>query len=287
MSKYKFGIITPSYAPDFERCQSLCWSIDKFLSPNFNHYIVVERKDYNLFSQLQKPNRKVITKESILPWWIKRFPFFEQKNLWFSLKTFPIRGWILQQIIKLAAAQYTNEDVLVFVDSDLVFIRSFNLNTFIKKDKVRLFRVTNRYKTLNDSDDWNKATSSLLGLSTTNNTHNYVGQIITWRRDNLLKLYAHLEQVSNQEYLEVLCRSFSLSEYLLYGVFVDHFLKDRSGHFYDDSRICHQYWNGEPMSEKKLNQFFKEIPESCVSVMISAKANMYIPVTKYQQLLNQ
>lgn len=287
MSKSKFGIVTPSYAPDFERCQTLCWSIDKFVLADVNHYIVVDRQDYHLFSQLEGTRRKIIAKESILPWWIRRLPFLNKKNLWLSYKSLPLRGWLVQQIIKLAAAQYTTEDIIVFVDSDVVFVRPFELSNFIKKEQVRLFKVTNgNVENIKDAANWDNATNHLIGLSNIDHPHNFVGQIITWRRDNLLKLYQHIADSTGQKWLEALCGSLHLSEYHLYGNFIDCILKDESGHYYDDSHICHQYWESLPMSEKQLEKFFQEIPSSCVSVMISAKADMSISLNKYQTLLN-
>lgn len=285
INEYTFAIITPSYAPDFERCQILCWSIDKFISPNVNHYIVVDHRDYNLFSQLEGSRRKIITKESILPWWIKRIPFLSKKNLWLNYQGFPLRGWLVQQIIKLSAAQYTSEEILVFIDSDVGFIRPFSLYNFVKQDQVRLFKIANSTKT-KDSDNWDKTTNYLLDLPNNKYFHNYVGQIITWKRSNLLKLYEHIEDTTGQEWLKALCGSLHLSEYHLYGNFVDCILKDQSGHYYDESHICHQYWDSTPMSEKQLQVFFQQIPSSCSSVMISAKASMFISQEKYFSLLD-
>ncbi len=286
MSQLKFAIITPSYAPDFERCKLLSWSIEKFVSPSVNHYIIVEESDFQLFSQLQKPNTKIITKESILPWWIKRLPSLGSKNVWLSLKTLPIRGWLIQQFIKIAAAQYTSEEILVFVDSDVVFVRPFNLQDCIQGDKVRLFRVANKNKNdIKASLKWNRTTSCLLGLPPIDYPHIYVGQIITWRRDNLLKLYQHIEKTSQKGWMETLCSSLDLSEYLLYGVFVDYVLKEESGHYYDDRCICPGYWKSVSMSDKELENFFAETPDNCGAVMISAKAGMSISLERYQSLL--
>lgn len=284
INEHTFAIITPSYAPDFERCKILCWSIDKFISPNVNHYIIVDRQDYQLFSQLQGTKRKIIVKESILPWWIKRMPFLNKKNFWLNYQGLPLRGWLVQQIIKLSAAQYTSEDILVFIDSDVGFVRPFELNNFVKEDQVRLFKITNSNKT-KDSDNWTKNSNYLLGLSNIPHFHNYVGQIITWKRDNLLKLYEHIENATDKNWLKALCSSLHLSEYHLYGNFVDYILKDQSGHYDDQSHICHQYWNTTQMSEQQLQMFFQQIPLSCSSVMISAKADINVSQDKYISLL--
>lgn len=50
-----FEIITPSRGLDFERCQLLCQTIDRFVGGSFRHIVVVDRSDYQLFvDSLQK-----------------------------------------------------------------------------------------------------------------------------------------------------------------------------------------------------------------------------------------
>ena len=119
MQQFDFAIITPSYAPDFQRCQLLSWSVEQFVPASVSHYIIVDARDLKLFQQLETQRTKLITVESVLPWWIQHIPFV--KNGWFSLKTFVIRNWILQQIVKISIAQYLKQDVLIFVDSDVTF----------------------------------------------------------------------------------------------------------------------------------------------------------------------
>lgn len=282
MNKNSFAIITPSYAPDFERCRLLTWSISQFISPTTKHYIVVDRRDLNLFRKLQTINTEIITVESVIPWWIQRIPFF--KNGWFSLKTIPVRNWLLQQIVKISIAQYIEEEVLVFVDSDTSFLRQLNFESFInRKGQVRLFREvgvdtgTERFK-------WHQTASQLLGLpSISTEAPGYIGNAITWKRDNVFKLYEHLEKISGRGWIETLASSWHLSEYILYGVFVEHILKSESGHYFDDSKICHEYWSPQAMTDQELKGFFASLPSHHKAVMISAKAG--IPVDKYEPLV--
>lgn len=269
-----FAIITPSYAPDFQRCRLLCQSIDAFIKPLVNHYIIVDHDDLFLFRQLQSPHRYILTKESLLPWWFKRLPIAQ--NIWFSFKTAPVRGWLIQQIIKIAAAQQIKEEVIVFVDSDVVFIRPFDLNNFVRGDKVRLFRepLGNdiqkkiQYK-------WHQAASRLLALPNIDNQMpDYIGQIVTWRHDHAIQLCNHLEQVGGKNWLEVLANSWHVSEYALYGIFVNRILQERSQHYFDPQIICHDYWEPISLSQQQLENFIEQIRPEHVAIMISAKAKM-------------
>lgn len=278
MTNTKFAIITPSYAPDYHRCKLLCESMDKHSSNASNHYVVVDKKDYKLFSCLQSSNRQVITVESVLPWWIIKSPF---KNGWFSFKSIPLRNWIVQQLVKLSMAEIVEEDILIFVDSDVVFVKNFSLNSFIQGDRVRLFREPAVVPHESELGKWTNISTNLLKIPAVDfPASNYLGNFIVWKRDNVLALYQHLEQVHGKNWLEVIANSWHLSEYILYGVFVEYVLGETSNHYYDDRLICHNYWDTTPMSNNKIKDFFSNIPQQCFAVMVSAKSD-----TKLENLI--
>ena len=67
----KTAIISPSYNRDFQRCQLLCDSIDRFVSEPVDHYILVDDHDYRLFASLAGSKRHIINENDILPTWFK------------------------------------------------------------------------------------------------------------------------------------------------------------------------------------------------------------------------
>ncbi|PSB09292.1 hypothetical protein C7B76_25505 [filamentous cyanobacterium CCP2] len=295
MNDLTFAFITPSYAPDFQRCKLLCWSIQKFVTFPVKHYIVVDQKDLALFQELANSYTKILTKEEILPAWIKRIPFFDKKNIWLNLRgyksgNFLLRGWLVQQIVKLAAAQYVEEEVLVFVDSDVAFIEPFDVHTLVSQDKVRLFRVEH-YLNENDklSDKWKECAKHLLNLPSENYYYdNYVNQIITWRRNTLLRMYQRIEQNFQKDWLETISEMKHLSEYILYGIFASYVSREHSGH-YDDhlQKICWCYWEEVPMTPEALKAFFQDAQSSGhKAVMISAKSGIDLSIEQFQNFLN-
>jgi hypothetical protein len=294
MSNLTFAFITPSYAPDFQRCQLLCWSIKKFVAFPVKHYIVVDQKDFALFQQLADENTVILLKENILPSWIKRIPFYDKKNLWLNLKGYKnnnwlIRGWLIQQIIKLAAAQYAEEEVLVFLDSDVAFMEPFDVSSLIQQDKVRLFRVD--HKTDHDNEigkRWKDAAKQLLGLPLEKEYFDfYVSQIVTWRRSTLLQMYSLIEKNFQQNWMEVLCGMKNLSEYVVYGLFANYVLGESAGH-YDDhlQKICECYWETDLMTPEELVAFFRRAKaEGYRAVMISAKSPINLTIEQFESLL--
>ncbi|MEB3217575.1 MAG: DUF6492 family protein [Nostocales cyanobacterium 94392] len=288
MKKLNGSIVTPSYAPDFERCRLLCQSVDNFIPPSVTHYIIVPQRDLPLFKQIKRRNTEIITVESVLPWWIKRIPVME--NGWLSAKNGFIRGWILQQIVKLSVALYAKEDFYIFVDSDFAFIRHFNPQSFVKGGTVRLFRVDNQYndnffETYRLHKTWVEIAGNLVGIENIQfPVHGYIGQLPTWRHDNLLKMYERIENVCQRNWIAATCSSWQIAEYILYGMYVDYVLPD-SGHYYESKRICHDYWLTKAMSNEELEKFFLNIHPEDIAVHISSKASM--SPQQYEKLIEK
>lgn len=292
MSKFKSCLITPSYKPDFARCRLLVESVYKFAISPIHHYIVVPRKDFKLFQQLDGFNRTVVIVEDILPWWIQKIPIL--RNGWFSFKTLPIRNWILQQIVKLKIANHIQEDILIFVDSDVAFVRPFEHNYFFKEGQVRLFRQSidpSNFPQLNTQIKWCDTATSLLKLpplaefTSQDPFIGYEGQVITWKRDNVLQLQEYIEQVTHKSWIEAIANSWNFAEYVLYGIFVDRVLKENSGHYWDSQKVSHNYWGSKPLGKEQLQHFFQDIPPECFAVMISSKSNT--PVDSYEHFIQK
>ena len=281
MQPLTFALLTPSYRGDFERCQFLCESVSRFVKPPYRHYLIIDKRDAAMFSHLRGPCTELVTVESVLPWWIMRLPF--ARRWWLSLKTPPIRNWILQQLLKLSSPHYTSEDVLVFVDSDVAFVRPLDLQSLVRDGKVRLFDVPGEGN-YGEHHAYNRVAGRLLGLPPSDYYGSkYIGNVITWRRENVLKLHEHLTEKWKRPWVNTIPWQLTLSEYVLYGVFNNYLLKEDSGHYSDPQKICHEYWTAASLSQEKLAEFLGKIEPQHVSVMISAKARM--PVNSYAQLL--
>lgn len=286
MTQPSIGIITPSYPPDFDRCRLLVESVQKHVSPAVTHFLVVKRKDAGLFGTLRGPNVEILIAEDLLPWWLRKIPLV--RNGWVSFRGALVRNWILQQIVKLSTARAVDRDVLAFFDSDVAFVRPFDIRRFVRGDSVRLFRAANGNPLRNpENGPWDaidQGTCKALGLPLVHVNHNYEGQMITWRRDRALQLHDHITSVHGTEWVAALTRIPLFYEYFLYGVFVDDVLQSDSGHFHDDTNICHGYWGDRNMSDAQLEQFFAGIQPSQVAIMVSSKAG--IPAERYRSLLD-
>jgi hypothetical protein len=153
-----------------------------------------------------------------------------------------VRGWIMQQLTKLSASAATQAEHLVFVDSDLVFLRPLDADSILRGDRLRLHRVPgdgNRGRHLR----WHHRAARLLGETPRYFGSDYIGQLVTWRRSRLVDLQRHVETVQGRPWQECVAVSLEFSEYILYGVFCEAVLGlEASGHFPLETDLCHCCW---------------------------------------------
>lgn len=277
-----FAIITPSYTPDFERCAFLCESIREFVSPEVRHYIVVDANDYALFSSLADKNTQITVKEDLLPRWLQKIPF-SRKNIWFNWRGFPVRGWLIQQIIKIAQAAAISEEVAVFVDSDVAFVRPVDFHSLLQGELVRFHdEPEGNFASMTDHVKWHQEACKLLGIPPTPMpAPDYIADIITWRRDNAVRLCQQLESVSGKHWISAIIQAWHFSEYVLYGTFVDRVLGEDSGHYPDASKILYEYFEAKALTPVQLQKFVENISPEHVAVMISAKAGMEVDAYRH------
>jgi hypothetical protein len=276
------AILTPSYAADFTRCQLLCDSMDALAEGAWRHYILVADHDLALFKALEGPRRVVITDGALLPSWMKavKRPFDRQgRHIWISgdirRQIRPLSGWHVQQLRKLsAAANVVDEDTIVMADSDSVFVRPFGIGQFRHGDEVRLYRKpgaivetsANRYK----HSAWVRHAAEALGLpAPTFPADDYINNLVSWRKDRVRELLARIEATSGHCFALALGRAPTLSEYQLYGAFVDG-VAGMAGHFASADALSHTYWSGEALDSRRLDSFMSELKPHQVALCVQS-----------------
>ncbi|MDR0308204.1 MAG: DUF6492 family protein [Chitinispirillales bacterium] len=231
----KLAIVTMSYRDDFEECGLLVKSIDIFVGNEILHYIVVNDEDFRLFQAYNYGQHRILKKSTILPKYLVRLPFkIFGHNFWISPFTIPVRGWIVQQICKLGIFEVINKDIdaVLNVDSESVFCRPFDINSFLSNGKFPLFMInSNEYH----HDHYVKSTKRLLRIDkdiTVALQYSYIvggGECFT--RKNLTSLLKRIgaKQIFRSWKMR-LCNTYRFSEYNLYGIYVNTFL-DEEDHY--------------------------------------------------------
>lgn len=274
----KFALITPSYKPDFKRCQLLVESVGHCLKDDTKHYLVVDQQDASLFGTLASSRTEVLTVEELLPSWIFRVPGLQ--GWWMSLRTLPIRNWILQQLVKLAVCDAIDEDILVFCDSDNTFLRPFDMKSrFLQGDRLSFLRVDFQNR---EMSQWIEVSQQIFGIPEKSVPPvTYISNMITWHKSAVLKMREHIEAVNQDHWIRVICRYRHISEYMLYGVFVECILGiEPAHHFVFDTELIKPSWGYSLDTEHKIDQFFAQFEDSHIGVMIHSKDK--IPVERYR-----
>ena len=263
-------LVTCSYRGDISACRALCESVDRWVDEHIEHLIVVPPGDVKLFSELSGPRRRIATDNDYLPnlffklpmpsaKWRKRLRL-PRRNIYVTPFSPPVRGWIAQQLIKIATARDASADIVVHVDSDNTFIRRFGADEIVREDKVRLYRDPVRVAS-ETHPAWHRAAGRLLGLEPRDfYDAEYIDQLVVWRPEVVRQMTAHIEQVTGRRWWVALCRTLHFAEYILYGVFSDKVRGlEASGHYADEKSLCLTRWSGEFASEVEETAFAESV----------------------------
>jgi hypothetical protein len=266
----RHALVTPSFRTDFERCALLVETARRWASPDLSHYLVVDHRDVPLFRPLESGRTKVLVVEEIVPWWILRLPGV--RRFWLSLRSRPMKNWILQQMVKLSMASVVPDDVLFFVDSDVFFCAPFDPTSLLRDGKPPLFVQRGQRGLIPRNDEWHQAAARLLGLPPEPwYDTNFIGNLICWRRETVLKLRDRIEEVSGKRWQLAIAPQWAFSEYILYGLFVTQALPD-GGQWHDGVARTLCYWGTQPLDETRLRTLKEERADHHCTVMISAKS---------------
>ena len=276
------SLVTVSYRGDLELAAELCRSVDRFLDKRAEHVLVVPRSDASIFSQFKNDQRRIVVMEDVLPAGYRKLPSPRQirigslyrkrlREMWLT-PTGIVRGWIIQQIVKLSAPSYTRNDIIVFADSDIVLTAPLTAKDLQCEGRTRLYRVPDATSDSPMHIGWHVVSARLLGIPESGYMGaDYIGNLITWSRPNVELLQERLSSLSGKRWDKVIARQAAFSEYILYGIFVDHILDpDASGQFATKDDLVHAGWFFDLTTAAGLEEFTRSVKASHVAVAIQS-----------------
>lgn len=272
-------LVTPTFAPDFERCKAMLKSSARWVSGVDEHILIVDKADLGLFKKLQDKRVRVICKNEVLPIGLFQIPL--QKRWWLTNCSLPVRGWILQQIMKIAVAKEAKADAVVFADSDIMFIRNFDLNDLWSGNNLRLFRANRGPNLYSDKryKNWYEFGCNALNLD---NPHRqsgaFITQLATMRPDLTKRLCHTLENKFSVPWYETLLNTWDFSEYILYGIFVESlsekFGTEHAGHYFNDKELCHSSWFYDIHSKTDVDDFVSGVADRHYAVHLQSNLGL-------------
>jgi Family of unknown function (DUF6492) len=119
---------------------------------------------------------------------------------------------------------------------------------------------------------WHRSSAELVGLERREYFgSDYIGNLVTWRRDVVLALQRRIEEVSGVRWDKAVCRKRDISEYILYGVFVEHQLGLHAARLAPTSDdLVHAGWHYDLTAEIGVQDFAKSLSSRHVGVAIQS-----------------
>lgn len=274
MCVVKLQIITVTYGPDMELFRDLDDSIKRFTDDSVKHTVVVDDRDWKMFRQFASNRCEVLRVSDLLP---RTFLTLPRLNVMVNLRRPwpPVRGWIFQQLVKIAASQVSSADMVLLMDSDVALVRPVSWDTFVQSGRSVYFRKDAAvHASMPRHLAWHQVAREMIGSTSTGHPPlpDYVDSFNVWSPDVVRNMCCQIEQVSGKPWQTTFSSHLHVSEFILYGVFVDEVLGPSSGLVPVDHMRCHNYWDEVPMSPDAAKDFVNSILPDDVAVMISAKS---------------
>ena len=268
------NVITPSYRPDLELCADLHDSVLAHLPPGTQHQVIVPRSDMAAFSRVLGSSAQVHDVGAFLPSTLHKLP---RANAWLESRRPwpPVRGWVAQQLVKLEAAARSHADLVLLVDSDLVFVRPVGASMFMAADQPFVYRAPDAiHAGMPRHVTWHRVARELLGLpaSVGPPLPDYVCWPGVWEPRLVRAMLTRVEQVAGRPWARTIGSQLHFSEMILYGVYVDEVLPpDQRPSATQDMR-CRHHSEERSLTETEIAAMVGELAAGDVAVMISARS---------------
>jgi hypothetical protein len=284
----RLAIVTPTYGPDLELFSELHASVLRFAPESAVHHLIVPDADVARFGQFRGPRCEIVAERDLLPrrildvTWVnpvlKRTlpgkPRARLAALNLRRPLMPIRGWVMQQLLKLAVVSAMDADVVLLLDSDVQLVRPVRAETFMSEGRVLLYRLERGVDdTLPRHLEWHRAAHRLLGLPEPEvPAPDYVSSLMFWDPAVVRALLARVAERTGADWMDAVGSRRDISEWTLYGVFVDQVLgKDREVPA-TSSSFCHSYWETTPLDAAAATDFVAGMADDDVAVLIQSKS---------------
>jgi hypothetical protein len=264
------AVLTPCFRGDADLFEGLHESVLANTDRSVVHHVVVPPSDVHLFRHYEGSRCRVWTHRDLLPRHYVSVPNASGLTLNLKRPFPPVRGWVVQQIMKLAGSAALDTSAVIIIDSDAVLLRQPTLAQFSDRGRLRHFRRDGGVTAGMDRHLlWHNVARRLLGVSgiVTDPAPDYISPIAVWDPALVRALMAHIAGATGRHWLDAIARQLHVSEFMIYGVFVDHVL---GGIAPFTGPLCHNYYERTPLSPADVRAFSDQMPPNALGAMISS-----------------
>jgi len=286
----EYCFFTPSYRNDIERVEILRQSINHFVKESLNHYVVVPKQDVVLFKKRFANEKTVIilkqndfvNSQFYATKLYSLVNYFLPSQSWRLSKFAGRPGWIAQQIVKLNIPNIVQEDAAIILDSDMFFIKHLSIFDIVTHSNNR---VLVRINPLTESGMHRKHISNareILNIPQDDTNFHYMSWPVVWYKDYIAQLQEYLLQIHNQPWQASLFEAGIISEYSIYGIYLEEVLKPKNLKLIEKP-LSIGIWLKEDFQKFISDDFTVDKDIYCLVV----QSNLGISVTEYRQKINK
>jgi hypothetical protein len=278
----ELAVLTPSFRGDAEIFADLHRSVLEFTPEGTVHHVFVPLRDKHLFIRFEGPRCRILTSRELLP---RRYLRIGRGDSYVNLRRPwpPVRRWVMQQAIKLAAAARIEADVVVVADSDVVLVRPITADRFRLGDRRYLFRIDDGVHAGMDRHViWHRVARELFGLPASQQLPlpDYVSSFNFWDPAVVRDIQQRITESTGQDWLDVFTSQLHISEFMLYGVFVDEVQHRSAPRPPSDTAVCLNTWQRTPLDLDGALRFAEQLEPDAVAMMISAKSRTPLDIRR-------
>lgn len=269
-----FALFTKTYRADLTAFAKLCESIDAVM-PGTRHIVAVDTCDLELFQHFAGPSRELLDCGKFLPG-LHEFSLLGRR-LWLTNSGRVVRGWIHQQLAKLAIVASLDVQAVVIIDSDARFVAPVDRSRIFDGERVRLFHKPGAPSgPPEQSPKWHDAAAYTLGLPPRGYTGaDYISGAIIWSPEVVRALLRHIEAKHRRGWLTPLLKPLRISEYVIYGVFCDHVAGAHHELISPTlADLAHCSWHYNFCKTGEIERFICELPDDAAAVLVQSNLKM-------------
>lgn len=279
-------VVTPSHAPDFPGFRRLHRSVIINTDPGVRHLVIVPDHDKALFASIDSTRLDVVGYRETLPRrFVSTVPLARIPGLprGFRINAVnmarpwpPIRGWILQQVVKLAVTAESEEDVVILVDSDVFLIRPLTESTFRGADgAVRLYRSPKGIAPhMHRHVRWQQVSRALLQTPHPEaDSPDYISAFASWDPAIVRGSLSRVQETTSRAWQDAISSQLEFSEFIFYGTYAMT-LADASRRVnISEESLCRSHWDPRPLTRADLDAFITRISPRDVAVHIQSTSS--------------
>jgi hypothetical protein len=265
------AVITPCYRGDAELFRDLHRSVLEMTSDDTVHHVFVPPMDHAMFREYSGPRCRVWVRSEMLPRHYLRLP----REIYVNLKRpWPLlRPWVMQQTAKIAAAAQLDADVVLVIDSDAVLVRPTTSDRFRIDGRLALHRVPTAITAdMERHVIWHRVARKLLGLPQAVELPlpDYVNALNFWDPVVVRAMQQRIGDITGRSWVDAFNGQLHISEFILYGVFVDEVLGVTRPRPPSHGVICKNYYDRVPMDHEAAIAFADDLNPETIAIMISS-----------------